>query len=153
MTISDIPGSLKKFRRTTWPFQQTFLTPLKQVDQFVATILAVGKTESSCLTLDNIVFEPRNMASLLARHEIHDSLKSGVSINASTPDECRVLLQAALSDGVDFAFAPIPKSFALYADHDQFATFFAHKRAGLSHIVKALTDLQFRSIPDYIRRF
>ena len=113
----------------------------------------MGKTESSCLTLDTIVFEPRNMASLLARHEILDRLKSGVSINASTPDECRVLLQAALSDGVDFALAPIPKTFALYADHDQFTTFFAHRRSGLSHIANALTELNFRTIPGYIRSF
>lgn len=153
MRTSQVPGSLKKFRRTSWPFQQTILTPQKQVDAFVATILTVGSTESSCLTLDKIVFEPRNMGSLLARYEILDNLKSGISVTASTRDECSVLLQAALRDGVDFAFVPIPKSFALYADHDQFATFFAHKRAGLSHIVKALTDLQFRSIPDYIRRF
>ena len=150
---SQIPGFLKKFRRTAWPFQQTFLTPLKQVDEFVATILTVGKVESSCLTLDNIVFEPRNTGSLLFRYEITDSLKSGISIDASTRDECRVLLQAALSDPVDFAFVPIPKTFALFADHDQFTTFFAHRRSGLSHIVKALTDRDFKAIPDYIRRF
>src|SRR5215470_3507776 len=93
---SQISESLKKFCQTAWPFQQTFLTPAKQVDAFVATILTVGKIESCCLTLDKIVFEPKNMGSLLPRYKILDNLKSGVSINASTRDECRVLLQAAL---------------------------------------------------------
>jgi hypothetical protein len=63
-----------------------------------------------------------------------------------------MLLLAVFSDWVDFIFVPEPKSFGIYADHDEFTTFFAHTRSNLNRVVKPLAEGGFKMIPDYERR-
>jgi hypothetical protein len=42
--------------------------------------------------------------------------------------EIAPLLEAALGDWVDFLFVPVPKPFAIYADHDDYITLYANSR-------------------------
>ena len=67
-------------------------------------------------------------------------------------DEVGALLQAALSDSVDFWFIPTPKPFVIYADHDEYTTFFANSKSNLNGIVDPLLKRGFESV-DYERSF
>jgi hypothetical protein len=59
----------------------------------------------------------------------------GISLTAAGQQEIETLLHAAFSDSIDFIFVPEPRPFAIYADHDEFTTFFAHTRSNLNHVV------------------
>jgi hypothetical protein len=47
-------------------------------------------------------------------------------------------LIAVLSDCVDFLFIPTPTSFVIYADHDEYITFYAHTRSNLNQVANPL---------------
>lgn len=153
MNISEAPGALKKFRRTAWECQQTFLTPKNDLRSFVAAIVSANeKTKSGCVTIEQAVFEPTNLLNLLGGHSMPPRYARGVSLTAVGQQEIETLLHAIFSDWIDFIFVPDPKSFAIYADHDEYATFFAHTRSNLNQVVKALVDKGFKAVPDYERR-
>jgi hypothetical protein len=152
MTVTDAPGALKKFRRTPWKFQQTYLTPLQHLQSFVAAIVSVNQEmKSACLTIEQAVFEPTHLVKLLASYSMPPRYECGVSFTATGQEEVRLLLHAIFSDWVDFIFVPEPKSFAIYADHDEYTTFFAHTRSNLNRVVSALSD-GFKIVPEYERR-
>jgi len=154
MTLSEAPGNLKKFRRTAWRFQQTFQTPLQSLPEFVNTIGSTGQPlRAGCLTIEQAVFEPTHLIGLLNNYSIPPRYGRGVALTARGAQEVTALLQAALGDWVDFIFVPEPKRFSLYADHDEYTTFFAQTRSHLNRLVEALTGQGFRAIQDYERRF
>src|SRR6266566_2954102 len=71
MTLSQMQGSLKRFRRTPWKFQQTFHTPLGNLRPFVATIAsALEPLRGGCVIIDQVVFEPEHLIGFLARHSL-----------------------------------------------------------------------------------
>src|SRR6266446_3074610 len=114
MTLSAISGSLKRLRKVPWRFQQTFLTPLQNLQPFVATILSAREQiQGGTVTIDSVVFEPKNLNALLALHSLPPTLEGESSIQAAGHPETGSLLQAALSDAVDFWFIPAPKPFVL----------------------------------------
>ncbi len=113
MMISEAPGSLKRFRRTAWKFQKTFKTPLKNL---AAIITASEKLQSSQVFVERIVFEAQHLTALLSRYSVTTELRDGLAITATDKEESQALLQAVLSDWVDFVFVPSPKPFAIYAD-------------------------------------
>jgi hypothetical protein len=81
VTSSD---ELKRFRRTAWRFQQTFLTPLQELPEFVWTIVDAGDgMKEGCLTLDEIALTTRQLEALFERHTISLPLKNRMSISAS----------------------------------------------------------------------
>ena len=52
----------KRFRKTPWKFQQTFKTPLKDLPNFVATILSrCPQRKGASITIDTVVFEPKHL--------------------------------------------------------------------------------------------
>ena len=125
MKLIENPAALKEFRRTAWKFQQTFETPLKDLKLFVSTIAqAGGLWRSANLTTELVVFDPTQLIDLLNANSIPPRYQRGVSIIAAGQEETEALLEAALGDWVDFIFVPEPKSFAIYADHNEFTTFF-----------------------------
>jgi hypothetical protein len=155
MTLSEETGALKKFRRTAWNFQQTFLTPLQRLPSYVTAIVSANdKMKSGCLTIEQVVFEPTHLINLLAIYSLPPRSRygCGLSITATGQQELEMLLLAVFSDSVDFIFVPEPKSFGIYADHDEFTTFFAHTRSNLNRVVKPLAEGGFKMIPDYERR-
>jgi hypothetical protein len=123
MTVSDAPGTLKRFRRTPWRFQKTFLTPLKDLQAFVASIFSAHELlQAGCATIDQVVFDPKHLSALLAKHSLPAQFGRDWSLSASGRDEAAELLEAALGDWIDFIFVPTPKPFAIYADHDEYTT-------------------------------
>ena len=152
MQIIHKPGSIKKFRRMPWRFQQTFVTPLKSLPPFVAEVCrAVEPLESATLTLEQIVFEPKHLAEYCQPLGSSD-WQLDTSFEATGEAEVAALLEAALSDWLDFAFVPVPKRFAIYADHDEYATFFAMTKSHLNRVVKGLLNGGFRAVDNYARK-
>jgi len=110
------------------------------------------------LTLELVVFEPEELLKVLADREISpDSVPSKyfmhVTISATAEDEIPVLLEAALGDWVNFTFIPEPELFRIYADHDEWITFFALEESNLSLITSALVGEGFEAIPGHMREF
>jgi|SRR5262249_9647243 len=152
MTLSESPALLKKFRKTPWKFQQTFITPHRNLQHFVAEVVSTClPCQSGCLTLDQVIFEPTNLISLLNSHSIPPQYGHGWSITAEGKHEIEAVLYAAFRDTVDFVFVPKPAPFAIFADHDDFTTFYAHTRSNLNRVAEALTRGGFETVHDYQR--
>lgn len=152
MTLSETPGSLKRFRRTSWSFQQTFQTPLKNLPVFVPTIVsALEPIQAGTVTIDEVVFEPKHLIALLDSYSLAGQLGRDWSLTAVGRQEVEALLEAALSDWVDFSFLPTPKPFVIYADHDEFTTFYANTKSNLNRVVGALSAKGFEKVLNYER--
>lgn len=153
MTVANTPGAIKKFKRTPWRFQVTFATPLKQLDAFVSAILGHdGEFESAIVTIDEIVFDAKNLNGLLSANSLSAELSHDYSISVDGKASVRELLKTALSDWIDFAFVPMPKPFVIFADHDEFATFYANTKSNLNQAKQSLLANGFREILDYQRQ-
>src|SRR5438046_10105300 len=115
MTLSAISGSLKNLRKVSWRFQQTFLTPLQNLQPFVATIIS-GREQihGATVTIDSVVFEPKHLHALLASQCLPPSLQREWSIEVVGQQQVGALLEAALGDWVDFWFVATPKPFVIY---------------------------------------
>jgi hypothetical protein len=152
MMLSDPNGVLQTFHRTPWKFQQTFRTPLQDLPAFVKAILGANQLLSGgSIVIKQWVFEPKHLYELLKSHAIEPRNLLGQSLTASNPREVEELLVAAFSDWVDFLFVPTPKAFVIYADHDEFTTFFAHTRGDLNRAVQAMAALGVKTVPDFKR--
>jgi hypothetical protein len=152
MTLSEAPGAVKQFRKKAWRFQQTFATPLENLRAFVSTIVSSQESRGGCLTIDQVVFKPEHLIHLLGNYSIQPQYAHGTSITAHTQTEAAELLEAALGDWIDFIFSPVPKSIVIFADHDEYTTFFANTRSNLNRVVAALSAQGFKEIRDYQRR-
>ncbi len=151
MTVLPTPGAMKRFRRTPWRFQQTFQTPLADLDRFVSAIISgPGKVEAGVVTLDQAI-DSVNLSALL-RTSPPTALVRDASLTAESPDEVGPLLRAAFSDWVDFLFVPTPKPFVIYADHDEYATFYANTKSNLNQVVIPLSELGFKKVLNWERR-
>jgi hypothetical protein len=154
MTISDTPGALNRFRKTQWNFQQTFLTPHKNLPPFVSTIATAHEPlQAGCVTIDQVVFEPKNLMALLSQHSMPVRYEHDLSLTANSRREVEALLQAALSDWIDFIFVPEPTPYVIYADHDEFTTFYANTKLHLNRVVEALSGCGFERVQNYERHF
>jgi hypothetical protein len=150
-TAADV---LETFRGNPWEFQQTFETPLDDLPSFVKTIVSAGEPiQSAPLTIDQAVFEPRNLIGMLTNYSIPLIYPRGLCLTAAGEKEVEELLSTVLCDWIDFLFVPEPQSFAIYADHDEFTTFYARTPAKLNSIAAALTEQGFKAQPLYKRGF
>jgi hypothetical protein len=153
MRIVESPGALKRHRRVKWEFQQTFVTPLNDLPRFVDVIMSrLPGVEAALVELDSFVFEPRyELVPLFAENSLPQTYDDGLTIEALGETEVRRLLQAALSEWVDFLMVPTPRPFVLYADHDEYITFLAHRKGLLNGVTGALTAAKFRAV-EYVRK-
>ncbi len=150
MHISFEPGITKKFRTTAWKFQQTFRTPLNDLDRFTIEILSgMQDLRGARLAIYTWVFDPKELHGVLRAA----SLPTDRVIHAAGREEATSLLRATLAGWVDFAFIPNPKTFCIYADHDEDITFFAATRGNLNRAVGPLRKQGFHLREDYIRKF
>jgi len=159
LTFVETKGSLKRFRRTSWRFQQTFHIPHKELQPFVAGIIAcLQPIQAGCVTIEQVVFEPRNLNALFARHSIATIGRGDTrhfqdwSISCNGQEDVEELLRVVFSEAIDFVFVPTPKRFTIYADHDEYATFFSITKGHLSRVVHGLTEQGFQPVPDYERQ-
>ena len=118
---------------------QTYVTAIVSANQEI---------KSGCLTIEQTVFEPAHLIHLLQSNSLPLRYASGTSLTATGQKEVEVLLLAIFSDWIDFIFVPVPKSFAIYADYNEYATFLAHTRSNLSGVANALVNKGFTIIPD-----
>src|SRR5207249_3956710 len=126
--------------------------PLKSLQPFVATITPAHEPFGAAyITIDEVVFEPKHLLDLLAKNSLPARYGRDVTFVASGNEEVQALLQAALSDWIDFIFVPTPKPFAIYADHDEYTTFYANTKSNLSRVTDALSRQGFEKIKDYGR--
>ena len=153
MTITDVHEEVKRFRATAWPFQQTFLTPLKQLPEFVATILSASPVTQASVIIEQMVFEPKHLLALLAKHSLSIPNWHDAKVTAATEREAAELLEAALADWLDFLFLPATQTFAIYADHDEYNTFYAQTDSILNGFRLALRRGEFKAVEGYERRF
>ena len=152
MNVSDTPSALKQIRKTAWKFQQTFKTPLNNLQPFVAAILSTASPETACITIEQAVFEPKRWIDLLTRYSLPPRYGKGVSVTAVGRQEVEELLHTAFSDWFDFLFVPTPKPFVIYADHDEYTTFYANTRSNLNRVAEALSAKGFEEIAEYRRQ-
>jgi hypothetical protein len=153
MTTLLTPGAVKKLKRTTWRFQRTFQTPLRDLKRFVEVILKeCGPFEKGTLTIDEVVFEPNSLLALLPEMS-KAGLARDVSIEAFSSEQVGSLLTAALADPIDFVFVPKPKPFVVYGDHDEFVTFFANTKSNLNAVVVPLEKTGFIRVENWTRGF
>lgn len=61
------------------------------------------------------------------------------------------LLEALLSDWIDFEFTPAPALLVIYADHDEFITFYSNDELSLEKLVKDLQASGFELVKDWRR--
>ena len=132
----------------------TFVTPLQKLDVFVPAIFStLDPTTEASITVDGYVFEPKNLISLMSRNALSDSPQRDMTLTAVGHDEVEELLRMALSDWLDFVFVPVLKLFAMYADHDEYVTFFANTKSNLARIRSSLLAKGFEQVSDYERKF
>ncbi len=153
MNLSQQPDALKKFRARQWKFQATFVTPLKDLPRFVAVIVsAMPEPASGQVTIDQWVFEPDQWIKLLKNYSIEPNYARGSSVTATGKEEVEALLRASFSGWLDFIFVPTPSPFVIYADHDEYATFFAQSRSNLNRVVQPVASTGAKSVADYLRK-
>jgi len=154
MQFSEDINALKKLRKASWKFQQTFQTPPRgeNLSGFVATIISASPSPGcGSFTLGDAVVFTDHLIAFFAKHSLAPTCRSGTTLTITSRQEAEGLLLAAFSDTLDFLFAPERKPFVLYADHDQFTTFFAQKRSNLNRIVEPLVHNGFDLKSDYQR--
>jgi hypothetical protein len=152
MILTHTPGALKRFGRAAWRFQRTFETPLHDLDRFVSTIASAhGHIQEARITIEQVVFDAKHLSALIFADASPVQLTRGFSITTGSPQEIEPLLRAAFSDWIDFLFVPALKPFVIYADHDEFVTFYANTKSHLNQIVKPLTSQGYSVVQNWKR--
>jgi hypothetical protein len=150
MTVTVTPGALKKFRRTPWRFQQTVERPdARDLERFVSTIFAAhGYIQTATVTIDEAVFNTDRMCALCPSGT---ELSHDTSLAAESPEEAKTLLVAALWDLPDFVCIPKPTPFVLYADHDNWITFYSNTKGHLNHVIEPLASHGYKLVENWQR--
>ena len=152
--ISFEPGVTKQFRTTAWKFQQTFRTPLKDLERFTNLVTdGIEELRGARLAIYTWVFDPKELYALLSAASLATDLPRDRIVHAENRAEATSLLRAGLAGWVDFAFIPDPKTFCIYADHDEDVTFFAATRGNLNRAAAPLRKNGYQVIENYIRKF
>lgn len=150
--LSHTPGSLAKFKKTVWTLQCTIRTPLTNLQPFVLEIIsALAPTQRGIIAIDGYVFTPKNLGKLLSVYPQSLNLTHDWSVESITTDSITNLLLACFQDWIDFAFIPTPQPFVLYADHDEYTTFYAMTKSNLDRVVRPLLAQGFTQIKDFKR--
>lgn len=152
MTTTHTPGVMKRFGRAAWRFQETFETPLHDIDRFVSTIASAhGNIQKASIVIDQVVFDTEHLNALVSADASPIQLARDFSITTGSPHEVEPLLRAAFADWIDFLFVPTPKPFVIYADHDEFVTFYANTKSHINQIVKPLTSHRYSVVQNWKR--
>lgn len=124
---------------------------MKNLNRFVSALLEPYSLNSGTLATDEVVFEPKSVLKLVSDSggELKNSYKFSLEVTGQT--EIAELLETVLSDWIDFLFLPSPQLFAIYADHDEYVTFYTPDRKSLLTLVKRLQTAGFQDIHGYSR--
>jgi hypothetical protein len=147
----EIATEISCFRANPWRHQQTFLTPLKDLKRFVETLIEPFPLRRGFFATDQVVFEPEQILEILAAHSVRVENPWEFRLVADGKQSIAELLEAVLGDWIDFCFVPAPSAFAIYADHDEYVTFYAESAEQLAAIVSKLERAGFQAVADYVR--
>jgi hypothetical protein len=152
ITIMEVRSErLAAFHRDPWPIQQSFSTPLQGLNHFVSVIADGIPWEVAELTTDEVVFEPCNTLQLMERKQLQLEDYWDFNLRVEGQTEIAETLEALLGDSIDFLFLPSPESIAIYADHDEYTTFYSKAAESLKALTQRLTGAGFKSVEGYTR--
>jgi hypothetical protein len=159
MESRETPGASQRLRRALGRprayFQQTFRTPVQpQLPMFSAAVVSAHlPIDSGSVTLEQVVFTPRHLEKLLATHHLPVTCGRDWTITAAGQEQVASLLVAAWSDAIDFYFAPTPKRYHLFADHDEYTTIFGATKGQVAKVATALAEARFCRVEGYERHW
>jgi hypothetical protein len=151
MKLSPDPLSMKLLLRAQPKFQQTFWTPGPQGAKLAKTIVSAGGLEAAQLGIRLALGDSPNIKILLEQHSLRPANVNRLAIQADGPEEVEALLRATFTDSTDFLFIPQPKPFVVYADHDEYTTFYSHTRSNLNLVVHAVAREGFKTVEGFAR--
>ena len=132
----------------------TFVTPLKKLDVFVPAIFSANvPIKEASITVDGYAFEPRNLLALMSKQVLSGQLQCDVSLTVVGQDKVEELLRTDFSDWLDFLFVPLLRLFVIYADHAEYATFYANTKSNLERMRLSLLAKGFEEVRNYERKF
>jgi hypothetical protein len=158
MEVVETPGATQRLRRALGRsqgyFQATFRTPKRQLASFSATVVAAhAPLKSGSVTVEQVVFTPRNLEALLTGHNLPLTFGRDWTLKAAGPQEIARLLEAVWRDWLDFYFTPTPKRYHLYADHDEYTTIFGATKGHVGKVATALASAGFSRVDGYEREW
>ena len=103
---------------------------------------------SGTVTIDRYVFDPKQLTALVSPAQ---TLGHDFSLSAESREEVVELLKASFGDWLDFIFIPQPKPFVIYADHDEYATFYAASKSNLNRATEKLVQAGFKQVEGFQR--
>lgn len=144
----ELTNSKRNSEWKSFTQQSTYATPLKDLSSFVRTILDPFLVQDASIELETIVFEPRELISYLASQGIvtDEAGLTQTHITTTGRKSTEGVLEATFADWIDFYFIPTQVSFVIYADHDEYTTFFTRTDAELSTLTTALDVHGFKQI-------
>jgi hypothetical protein len=148
MRVSSVAKRGKELRRVAKARPQvTYETPLNDLDNFIGTLSSfMGELVSAVVVVETVVFDPTHLLRLVGcEGALWEQL-----IEAQGPEESLLLLTAALADWVDFYFVTEPATMAIYADHDEYCTFFPKSEIARARLITALDSAGYVRV-DYHR--
>ena len=127
MNISLRASSGWRLRESPFPFQRTYVTPLTDLPRFVQSLLSSFQLSEATVRIETIVFKPEELVEYLQSFGIvtNEGELNRADLVAENVVEATELLEHVFGEWIDFAFIPAPKSFVIYADHDEYTTVFA----------------------------
>ncbi len=149
--LPETPKAIDEFCSQPLPFQQTVKTPLKDLSYFISRIIAVFDLHRAYVSTFQVAFEPKATLNLLASSSISLEDQWQFDLEAEGRDDIAQLLEALLSDWIDFAFIVSPPMFGIYADHDEYITFYSANREKLERLVEDLQIAGIQRIDGYRR--
>ena len=141
-------------RRRSWKRQTTCHTPLSRLPWFTAAL--VGQLlpfDRALLVVDAVVFDdpPELVAIRKAAGERRPLLVVPGHLFEDDAKGFRAALEVTLSGWVDFRVLFSPTSHALWADHDEYTTFFS-KSPGKVADVRRMMEAGGVKLPEYERK-
>ena len=150
--LNEVPSQIRQFRANVWHFQATLVTPRHAMKSFLSALFETFPVLEGTVTTDQVVFEPDHVMELLNPGGIFLENIWEFTLKASGASDIAALLDATLNDWIDFTFIPTPALFAIYADHDEYTTFYANTRSNLNRVVEDLVAPGFEQIAEYKRQ-
>ena len=152
ITVHRLAPASAQLDRQLWPYECTFETPYRDPTQFVETAFSMFPVITAAeVTIHQVVFEPRTPAPLTLSPRSWSEMQENTVLRADTGESSRALVISCLSEWFDFTFCPGSENFTVYADHDEFCTFYTRGRAEMRKLINALVAGGFRFVDGYRR--
>jgi hypothetical protein len=152
LALGNVGDRITRFKAAPPKYEQTFTTPLDDLSRFANTLLSPFMEREATVLIDTVVFKPYELLEYLAAEGFtpEQNLRE-VQITANGEHSPADLLEATLSEWIDFLFLPASGKFALYADHDEWTTVVSDDLSVIEAIQNAMAKADFKFIDSYKR--